>query len=188
MRGTVDMAGLVLIAIGVLAIVVQVQNVGGDAYDALKLRTKANVFIEVNDQTGKFMPILNTRKGQLSHSEMFACMISGARFCGDDSLVEEITRDMNARLIVYDQDNKEIETYGKRDIGDKLFVDIPLPDGKRGRIAVIVERTREKGTIKDIVTAYGDCMKIVEVADSFIGCGYDLGAPRCSMPEKGTCL
>jgi hypothetical protein len=154
-KGTIGLFGMIAVGLIVLTVTL-VFHALPLTLKVFKINSDARLFLEINDQSGKIVPALRAKTGDMSNTEIFACMMSGVD-CGQDDLeLERLARDMDSKFIVYLPSGEE-QAYGSRH-GDTLYTDIPLPGGRRGQIGIVIDATiKQRNRDKEYTSAYGNC-------------------------------
>jgi hypothetical protein len=154
-RGTVGLFTMISVGLIILT-VTMIFHVLPQTVKIFKIGSDFKTYLEINDQSGKIVPVLETKITDFSNNDIFACMIAGGDCEHDDVELDRLARSMNTKIILSGEEG-EIQSYGKR-AGDTLRVTIPLPGGKRGEIGIVVDVTiKEKDSTKSYPSEYGNC-------------------------------
>ncbi len=137
MKGGIEMAGMIIISLGLLVIVMAFHSfpILNKTFD---IKSEADVFLDFNDDTGRILPILKSTEDGVSHTDVFACMLSGSSDCGmTEDQLSSLAEDFDTELLLFMEDG-EVKNYGDKNFGDVFRSEIPLPNGKTGTIGVVV--------------------------------------------------
>ncbi|MBN1896829.1 MAG: M23 family metallopeptidase [Candidatus Aenigmarchaeota archaeon] len=139
MKAAINLIGLVTIGTALAAVIIMIHGVP-HASEMIKVNSETSAYINVNDETSKLMPILESGNISFAAIDQLACDVLGITYHYQDDYIDAVLKSMDAGIIVY-AGGMEKKTYGNEK-SDKLFADIPLPGGKIGNIALMVDIPR----------------------------------------------
>lgn len=188
MKGKKAITGLPLLVVAALAIVIIfLILLYVDLSRLVSIKSQAEVYMEINDQTAKVISLLNTKKGDVSYMDVIAYRLATGNGIDDvEAEINELANTMDIGLILYDRDGSQKKTFGKRTAGDKIYTDIPLPNGESATIGIVmVARVPIGAGFAQEGGWIGTCTDIVRKAKEYLGCPYDTtNAIQMSEPEN----
>ncbi len=128
--------------------------------DGIKLNSGTDIFFELNDNTGKILPILKAKVSDEYFSDIISCRISMGDLCPmDDSGIGDIAEKMDTKLSIY-RSGKELKSYGSLEKkGAVIYADVPLPNGAVESVGLTLDISGLVDYYNDFKDGeYGNCM------------------------------
>jgi len=137
-KGVVSIAGMIFIGAFIIAILFIAVNVPY-LNKAVKIRSDANIYMEINDQPGRVLSFLKTKKDTSSFMENIGYEISGDVLASDISEgMQSLANEMDIMVSFRKKDGSE-KKYGDRTSGDMMFLEAPLPGGFTRTLRIVTE-------------------------------------------------
>ncbi len=159
MKGQLSEIGIVIIGFLIISFILIVHTIPWFK-DGFKLNSDTSIFLELNDNTGKILPLLKARVSGEYFSDVIACRLSMKENCSlDDSALAVLAENMDTKLSVYSSGN-ETESYGNVEKeGSVIYADVPLPNGQVGSVGLTLDIGGLVDYYRDFrESEYGNCM------------------------------
>ena len=142
--GTIDLMALVLIGVASLALFSLIML--PVVRDIFGVRNEADIYVSLNDQSSSIKNLLSAKTGKYYYLEIFSLF---GMLENSDQYEEEISTiagKLDIKIITYNEDGNIEKIFGKRDIGNKIQIDVPYPGGEFRKIEIIcdIELPEEK--------------------------------------------
>jgi len=136
-KAVVDIAAMILIGIAILAVLLLLQS---DLVNKLfEIESRADIAVEINDQTTGLVSFLQSKTSDSSYADYLVYQLSGLDVYDMEKEMNENAEKMDIAVIIFDKDGKTNKIYGKRRLGDVLYVEIPLAGGKTSSIGLVTD-------------------------------------------------
>ncbi len=159
-KGGLEIFGMIVIGIIMIAHVALI-HAYPEFQKLSKVNREANVFITVTDDTSGILPLLSVKTRDYSYLDIFSCMSGGSGEChNDDTKMDLNARGFDSRIILYKKTGESV-TYGEEKTGDTLYVDMPIPGGKKTHMGIVLRALVTEGGMMDSGrnNKYGSCKR-----------------------------
>jgi hypothetical protein len=134
-KSSVDLVALIIIGLLLISVAFIFQTTDWIKKFA-KIKSHADIFIEINDNTAGFVSLLRSKTGEFSNVDILACEAESISGCGGTEEINEFANRMDIAIILLDDAGEVKKTFGRRKLGNMIFTTIPLPNGGKSRIGI----------------------------------------------------
>jgi hypothetical protein len=136
-KGAIGLFGLVLVGIVIIAVLYLLQ--WSWVQKAFKIKSNAEIFIEINDQTTGLVSMLKTKTGDVGCMEALARELDSQPAGEAEHECTRLADEMDVAIILYDERGEVKKVYGKRKPREEYTtkLQIPLPGGRSSVVGLV---------------------------------------------------
>jgi hypothetical protein len=136
-KGAIGLFGLVIVGIVILAVLYLLQ--WSWVQKAFKIKSNAEIFIDINDQTTGLLSILKTKTGDVGCMEALARELESQPPGEAEDECTRLADEIGIAIVLYDEKGEIKKVYGKRKPREEYTtkLQIPLPGGRSSLVGLV---------------------------------------------------